>query len=594
MSLPTLAYCIVEFVMPLPYDLTQEFLKGNLVVFVGAGFTKAYLPAMPDWSALLTAVFQSLTGNPLEIFNYSARIFDDTGQRMLHPSEYLRLAQQFELEREKTNRDRANQNQQLIPSIHEQVQQVLAHSYDSEAAAAAFQNTHFAQTLGLPLPVWVTTNYDTFLEDTYFAHGIATGTDVVLSRPARNIDFGTRMGGGKTLLKIHGSVDNHNPQQSIVITEEDYHRFLRQDRYFINKLYTLFCERFVVFLGYSLTDPNIQFIYNEVLFDQKSHAQSDAESFTQIRPSFFVSRAAILNQQKIYYQHKRIQYIEHFTPEQFFLELIRSFQQFEQGRADVIARIRASLPEYLHQTQQIGWDVDPNTFGVRGENPAEFLTKTFDLIEVYELTAAGQTGLTGLETVPELTTTNFAYFVYGALKVIRHWGTNLLQLGRPDVLEAVLNYVQEKLQVRKSATLKQLLEIIEQWLHQFPRLQDLDRFISRYCHLLFQYDIRYNDWDDYTFCLRRFVLATSLFPYIAAPLQRRIIARLYHQLCACGRNIGDSWYTTEAVYAVWPYFNPAAWPLLAQIASANPNSRHSAAILQYLRPGSDFRQFFPR
>jgi hypothetical protein len=107
-------------------------------------------------------------------------------------------------------------------------------------------------------------------EDTFFAEGIISGNDVLLSRPIRNVDFGVPAGGGRTLLKIHGSVSNPRPEGSIVITEEDYHRFLRQDRYIINKLYTLFCERTVVFLGYSLNDSNIQSIYHDVLFDQKA------------------------------------------------------------------------------------------------------------------------------------------------------------------------------------------------------------------------------------------------------------------------------------------------------------------------------------
>jgi hypothetical protein len=576
--------------MPLPYELKQEFLKGNLVIFVGAGFTKAYLPAMPAWSDLLTVVFQSLTGNFHEIFNYASPVFDDAGNRILHPSEYLRLAQQFELEREKVNRQRANQNQQLLPSIHEQIQQVLTDTYDPDAASVAFQNTHFAQAQNLPLPIWITTNYDTFVEDTYLAQGIAAGADIVLSRPARNIDFGAPMGGGRTLLKIHGSVDNPDPQQSIVITEEDYHRFLRQDRYFINKLYTLFCERFVVFLGYSLTDPNIQFIYNEVLFDQKFGLHSDGESFAQIRPSFFVSRTAIPDQQKIYYLHKRIQYIENCTTEQFFVELIQSFQGFEQGRADVVARIRANLAEYLDQAQHIGWDVDPDALGIAVEDRTQFLTRTFDLIEFYELASASPT----IAAIPELATTNLALFTLGALKVIRHWGANLLQLGRPDILEAVLNYVQEKLQIRRSSTLQQLLEIADEWLHQFPQLLDLDRFVRRYCHLLFQYDARYNNWDDYTFCLKRFVMATALFRHMANALRSRVIAGLHRQLCTCGRSVGDSWYTTNAVYWVWPHFSALAWPLLQRIASANPNDRHNSAILQHLGPGADYRQFFPR
>ncbi len=136
----------------------------------------------------------------------------------------------------------------------------------------------------------MTTNFDTFLEDTFFEEGLRNGTDMLLSRPIRNVDFAGVTGGGRTLIKVHGSVlTNSEPAGSIVITEEDYYRFLRSDRYIINKLYTLFCERTVIFFGYSLSDPNIQFVYHEVLFDQKAGGSpEDSHSFSQIRPSFFV------------------------------------------------------------------------------------------------------------------------------------------------------------------------------------------------------------------------------------------------------------------------------------------------------------------
>src|SRR4029077_12272652 len=113
-----------------------------------------------------------------------------------------------------------------------------------------------------------------------------------------NVDFGLSAGAIQILLKIHGCIQNE-PQKSIVITEEDYYRFLRQDKYLINKLYTLFCERTVVFLGYGLKDPNIQFIYHEVLFDQKSlNDLGEKESFSQFRPSFFVTERAPTEQDR--------------------------------------------------------------------------------------------------------------------------------------------------------------------------------------------------------------------------------------------------------------------------------------------------------
>src|SRR5262249_42509840 len=148
-----------------------------------------------------------------------------------------------------------------------------------------------------------------------------------LKRPIQNLDFGQSAGAIQTLFKIHGCVQSE-PQKSIVITEEDYHRFLRQDKYIINKLYTLFCERTVVFLGYGLNDPNIQFIYHEVLFDQKTLGEvGENESFSQFRPAFFVTERAATEQDKAYYRHKRIRYVDGYSIERFFQELVETFDR---------------------------------------------------------------------------------------------------------------------------------------------------------------------------------------------------------------------------------------------------------------------------
>lgn len=77
---------------------------------------------MPLWQDLLRRIFQSLSGDPEEIFKYCDPIFDVDRRRTIHPGDYLRLAQQFELARERINKDRAREGQELVPCIHEQIQ----------------------------------------------------------------------------------------------------------------------------------------------------------------------------------------------------------------------------------------------------------------------------------------------------------------------------------------------------------------------------------------------------------------------------------------------------------------------------------------
>lgn len=578
--------------MALPYELRQEFLRGNVVIFVGAGFVKNYLPQMPLWQDLLREVFSTLRGDPDEIFKYCDPIFDHQRKRLVHPAEYLRLAQQFELARERANRDTPAGDPNWVPSIHEHIQRTLTENYDRERAKDAFKGKYLAKSKFLPLPIWVTTNYDTFLEDTFFDEGISTGTDIVLSRPIRNVDFATASGGGRTLLKIHGSVSNPEPERSIVITEEDYHRFLRNDRYIINKLYTLFCERTVVFLGYGLSDPNIQFIYHEVLFDQKAGSSPvDSGSFSQIRPSFFVSRAAIPPEQKAYYKHKRIQYIENCSIEQYFAELVSTYETFQRGRADITARIRANLDAYLDWYGRVTWDIDPAVLDVEDDQKASSLAQMLDLVELHEAVykASGS-----IATMDEFEPAKLSLAVQGILRIAEHWCSGFLGEGKTDLLEMLLNFLQFGQAVRKSYILKSLLNAILRWLGEYPNLPDIDRFVHRYCTLLRRYDEEYNDWEDYTFCLEHYVGATRLFAQMSNPMRAQVVEGLYWQLSTCGRDVGDSWYTTNRVYTVWPQFNAAAWPLLEAEIRKWGISYKNQAMLDHLRPGGDCNGFLPR
>src|SRR5690348_18466431 len=115
----------------LPYELRDEFVKGNLVLFVGAGFVRNYLPAMPLWPDLLKQVFSTLKGSRDEIFNYCDHLVDGRGNRVIPPGEYLRLAQKFELARESLNKQRRNARQQEVNSIHEQVRYAIQQAYDA-------------------------------------------------------------------------------------------------------------------------------------------------------------------------------------------------------------------------------------------------------------------------------------------------------------------------------------------------------------------------------------------------------------------------------------------------------------------------------
>lgn len=98
----------------------------------------------------------------------------------------------------------------------------------------------------------ITTNYDLLLEHIFDGYQVYVGQDELL--------FSNPQGVGE-IYKIHGSV--HEPE-SIVLTTKDYESFNKRNQYLAAKLLTLFIEHPIIFLGYSMSDSNIQEILRNI------------------------------------------------------------------------------------------------------------------------------------------------------------------------------------------------------------------------------------------------------------------------------------------------------------------------------------------
>jgi hypothetical protein len=98
----------------------------------------------------------------------------------------------------------------------------------------------------------ITTNYDRFLETIFPEYAVYAGQDQLL--------FNASYGVGE-IFKIHGSTD---APETLVLTEKDYERFNERNQYLAAKLLTIFVEHPILFLGYSLSDPNIQEILQNI------------------------------------------------------------------------------------------------------------------------------------------------------------------------------------------------------------------------------------------------------------------------------------------------------------------------------------------
>lgn len=99
----------------------------------------------------------------------------------------------------------------------------------------------------------ITTNYDEFVENNFVGYTKFVGQKQLIFSAIQGI---------AEIYKIHGSIENPD---SLVINEQDYLDFDRKSAYLAAKLMTIFMEYPIIFMGYSISDMNIQKIIKSII-----------------------------------------------------------------------------------------------------------------------------------------------------------------------------------------------------------------------------------------------------------------------------------------------------------------------------------------
>lgn len=108
----------------------------------------------------------------------------------------------------------------------------------------------------------ITTNYDNLLE------GNSCETYAVNTFGAKSLDDHLRIG-STTILKIHGDANAaFNRTEDLILSISDYARARQKGRLAFDILKAVFLTHTTLFLGYSMNDPDLQIILEDLFFDR--------------------------------------------------------------------------------------------------------------------------------------------------------------------------------------------------------------------------------------------------------------------------------------------------------------------------------------
>ncbi len=218
--------------IPIPSSLVRHLKEGRCALFVGAGLSAA--AGLPDWKKLLTVMVDELEseggddGASVELRTLIAagKLLDvaDHCRQRLGERRYLELLG-----------ERLRGGSGDLPRAHQIVTQ-------------------------LPFNAVVTTNYDKLLERAYHQYR-GDLPKVVTSRDRESLGS-LLFSGGFFILKAHGDIDD---AASLVLTARDYREIIHANPAFDALFSALLMTRSILFLGYSLGDPDFRLLMDRQL-----------------------------------------------------------------------------------------------------------------------------------------------------------------------------------------------------------------------------------------------------------------------------------------------------------------------------------------
>lgn len=235
-----------------------ENLKDNNqfpIIFIGSGITQRYFTHVPTWDQLLEKIWNCLNASE----SYYSKYESLKEQLKNNKFEiYTNIAEELE---KRYNTAFYNKEVTLKNLTPEDAHRKEVSPFKTKIAEI-FSNLKLADDKNEEIPYFenmiknarmiITTNYDNFIETRFQKKiNVHIGNKGLFNSPG---ELGE-------LYKIHGSIDDPN---SIIITTEDYKQAKRNSAIINAKILSSLVESPILFMGYSLTDENIQSLLRDL------------------------------------------------------------------------------------------------------------------------------------------------------------------------------------------------------------------------------------------------------------------------------------------------------------------------------------------
>lgn len=241
--------------------MIKDIIKDNNypIIFIGSGMSKRYLKNFPTWLMLLEE-YWSLLEEDNSIYSFMRSIqqsselselseFDKNFQVNVKTASYIQKRFDdlfFSAKIEVPGLDEKTAfSKSISPFKYSISQRFSKYEINQEMADELILYSNFLAKA----KVIVTTNYDTFIED---------ALDKIEKKPTVYVGqegFFDESQNWAELFKIHGDVNTPN---SIVITDEDYNAYDKNSILISAKILSNLIYSPIIFLGYSLSDRNVQ------------------------------------------------------------------------------------------------------------------------------------------------------------------------------------------------------------------------------------------------------------------------------------------------------------------------------------------------